>query len=114
MCVHVPPARAAHVPRCVRGSRRVRTAMAQLIRMVRDPRMRARDRMQAFIAGVGILSDAFNFFSINLVKNVMSNIYPQTSAQTSAIGTAALVGAVFGQVVFGSLADKLGRRTIFI
>lgn len=48
------------------------------------------------------------------VKNVMNSLYPQSKAQTSAISTAALVGAVFGQIVFGALADRLGRRVIFI
>lgn len=44
----------------------------------------------------------------------MNSLYPQSKAQTSAISTAALVGAVFGQIVFGALADRLGRRVIFI
>lgn len=33
---------------------------------------------------------------------------------TTYIKTAALVGAVLGQLVFGALADKLGRRVIFV
>jgi MFS family permease len=38
----------------------------------------------------------------------------QSSAQTSMISTAALVGAMFGQLIFGGLADAIGRRVIFI
>lgn len=48
------------------------------------------------------------------VKNVMKSIYTQSDAQSSAIGTAALSGAVLGQLIFGSLADQLGRKTIFV
>ncbi len=40
--------------------------------------------------------------------------YPQSEGQTSAISSAALAGAIIGQLVFGSLADRLGRRLIFI
>jgi MFS transporter, PHS family, inorganic phosphate transporter len=40
--------------------------------------------------------------------------YPQTQGQTSAISSAALAGAIIGQLTFGSLADRLGRRTIFV
>ena len=45
---------------------------------------------------------------------VMAQVYNQTSAQTSMISTTALWGAVLGQLTFGSLADKFGRRIIFI
>jgi MFS family permease len=36
------------------------------------------------------------------------------AVQKSAISTSALVGAVLGQVFFGSLADRLGRKRIFL
>lgn len=51
---------------------------------------------------------------INLAKNILAAIYPQSTAQTAALGTAAIVGAVIGQLFFGGLADVIGRRTIFI
>jgi hypothetical protein len=50
------------------------------------------DGLQTFLAGVGILSDAYNLFIINLVKQVMGAIYEQSEGATSAISTAALVG----------------------
>lgn len=40
--------------------------------------------------------------------------YPQSQGQTSAISSAALAGAIIGQLTFGSLADRLGRRAIFV
>ena len=60
------------------------------------------------------MSDAYDLFVINIVKNVLASIYPQSVDDTAGLGTAALVGAVFGQLIFGSLADKLGRRVIFV
>jgi MFS family permease len=70
--------------------------------------------LKTFVAGAGFMSDAYDLFIIDVVKNVMSELYPQSAAQTAAVSTAALVGAVLGQLVFGALADKVGRRTIFM
>ena len=61
------------------------------------------------------MSDAYDLFVINLVKSVLFAVYPlaadaaenkalETNA-AAAITTAALVGAVFGQLVFGTFAD---------
>ena len=70
--------------------------------------------LKTFVAGAGFMSDAYDLFIIDVVKNVMSELYPQSAAQTAAVSTAALVGAVLGQLVFGALADKVGRRVIFM
>ena len=48
------------------------------------------------------------------VKNVLSSVYVLSDGQLSAISTVALVGAVFGQLTFGALADRMGRRVIFV
>lgn len=70
------------------------------------------------------MSDAYDLFVINLVKNVLFQVYPLAAdsgqnkaldtSLAAAITTAALVGAIFGQLTFGIFADYLGRRVIFI
>ena len=67
-----------------------------------------------WLSGVGFFADAYDLFVINIVKNIMASLYPQTTAQTADLATAAIIGAVFGQLFFGGLADYIGRRTIFI
>ncbi len=68
------------------------------------------------MSGVGFLSDAYVLFVINLVKNVLDDLYKDEMFENaqSLVGTAALAGAVLGQLVFGGLADRLGRRVIFV
>jgi len=63
---------------------------------------------------VGVVSDAYNLFVINMVKNVIATIYPQTTATASAISIATIAGAVVGHLVFGTLADQIGRKVIFV
>ncbi len=45
---------------------------------------------------------------------IMSYVYDQSSNDQSMISTAALVGAMIGQLSFGFLADMIGRRLCFI
>jgi MFS family permease len=72
--------------------------------------------LQTVIAGIGFLSDSYDLFIINMVLRVLSTLYPPLAspAMASPISTAALIGAVAGQLVCGSLADTVGRRAIFI
>lgn len=70
------------------------------------------------LVGVGFLCDAYDLFVINLVIHIlasMSSVYgPQTTSDTQMLAVSALAGAIAGQLLFGSLADFLGRRVIFI
>ncbi len=70
-----------------------------------------------FISGAGFLADAYDLFVINVVVDMMSKVdYHQqlTNTLKSTIKTTALIGAVVGQILFGSIADLIGRRTVFI
>eukprot|EP01135_Chromosphaera_perkinsii_P005230 Nk52_evm13s326 gene=Nk52_evmTU13s326 len=69
---------------------------------------------RVLICGAGFLADAYDLFVINIVKVVMKDNWPQTTADASLVSTTALVGAILGQLFFGSFADWLGRRAIFI
>ena len=69
---------------------------------------------QTWLSGCGFFADAYDLFSINIVKNIMASKYPQSTSQTADLATAAIIGAVIGQLFFGGLADVLGRRAIFI
>ena len=80
--------------------------------------------VRTVVSGVGFMSDAYDLFIINIVKSVLFKVYPlaasaadNKSAQTAvaaAVTTAALVGAIFGQLLFGAFADRIGRRAIFV
>ncbi|KAL8486625.1 hypothetical protein ACS0TY_023352 [Phlomoides rotata] len=75
------------------------------------------------IAGMGFFTDAYDLFCISLVTKLLGRIYytekgalkpgtlpPQISA--AVIGTA-FVGTLTGQLFFGWLGDKLGRKRVY-
>jgi PHS family inorganic phosphate transporter-like MFS transporter len=69
-----------------------------------------------FIAGVGFFIDSYLIFSINLVNNVMAYVYPSQADELtiSAITTSSVAGTLLGQILFGMLADILGRKVTFV
>ncbi|KAI0091412.1 major facilitator superfamily domain-containing protein [Irpex rosettiformis] len=69
------------------------------------------------IAGVGFFTDAYDIFSINIASVMMAFVYnsnnsKQSLAQT-AIKTAAPIGTFIGQLLFGWLADRIGRKRMY-
>lgn len=69
------------------------------------------------VAGTGFFTDAYDLFSANFITALIGLVYFSghtipTSADT-AIKLSTTAGAVLGQVVFGWLADKLGRKRMY-
>ena len=75
------------------------------------------------IAGMGFFTDAYDLFSISTISKLLGRLYyfdpssqkpgklPPT-VNNFVIGTA-LVGTLSGQLVFGWLGDKLGRKKVY-
>ncbi|OEL30032.1 putative inorganic phosphate transporter 1-13 [Dichanthelium oligosanthes] len=66
---------------------------------------------------MGFFTDAYDFFAISLVIDIIRNKYyhqePIPKRVSAAIHSIALCGAVRGQLVFGWLGDKMGRKRIY-
>lgn len=77
---------------------------------------------------MGFFTDAYDLFSISLLTNLLGRIYFQDNPfyiqgavnpgklpinYNAAISAVALCGALFGQALFGRLADMMGRRSVY-
>ncbi|KAJ4765045.1 phosphate transporter 1 [Rhynchospora pubera] len=74
------------------------------------------------IAGMGLFTDAYSLFSIVPVTYLIGRIYynPQDgkpgtvpTALRAAVVASALVGTVVGQLLFGFLGDRIGRKKVY-
>ncbi|KAL0456994.1 UNVERIFIED_CONTAM: Inorganic phosphate transporter 1-4 [Sesamum latifolium] len=75
------------------------------------------------IAGMGFFTDAYDLFSISLVAKLLGRIYytkpgapkPGTlpPSVSSSVTGVALVGTLAGQLFFGWLGDKMGRKKVY-
>ncbi|MEM0129098.1 MAG: MFS transporter [Thermoplasmata archaeon] len=69
------------------------------------------------VAGIGFFTDAYDLFVIGLAIPILVAQYEGGVLQAIPIGllaSAALIGAVLGPVVFGLLADRWGRRRVYL
>ncbi|CAM8980210.1 unnamed protein product [Rhodiola kirilowii] len=79
--------------------------------------------MAIVIAGMGFFTDAYDLFSISLVTSLLGRIYyhKQGSGKpgtlppdvAGAVNGVAFVGTLIGQLFFGWLGDKLGRKKVY-
>ncbi|CAH2068869.1 unnamed protein product, partial [Thlaspi arvense] len=76
------------------------------------------------IAGMGFFTDAYDLFCISAISKLLGRLYyynPQKNAKPGKLPTkvnnfvvgVAIVGTLAGQLVFGWLGDKLGRKKVY-
>jgi len=75
---------------------------------------RNRNIKKIVVSGVGFFSDAYDLFIINIVMLILARDFSMSSSDKSMVSAAALWGAVCGQLGFGLVADKIGRKKGFV
>jgi PHS family inorganic phosphate transporter-like MFS transporter len=72
------------------------------------------------VAGVGFFTDSYDIFAINLAVGMLGVVYWQgehkgkiPSASDTAIKVSTSGGTVIGQLFFGWLADRIGRKRMY-
>ncbi|KAF9223533.1 phosphate permease [Gyrodon lividus] len=69
------------------------------------------------VAGVGFFTDAYDIFAISIAASMLGYVYGKggalTTWQSTGLKAATPVGNLVGQLVFGWLADILGRKRMY-
>ncbi|CEI85793.1 Putative Phosphate:H symporter [Rhizopus microsporus] len=71
------------------------------------------------VSGIGFFTDAYDIFAINLVSAMIGFVYFQENGNKTpynvdtAIKVSCSVGTVVGQLLFGWLADRVGRKRMY-
>ena len=71
-------------------------------------------RRAVVISGMGFFTDAYDLFVIATVATLVKTQWHLSTTQTSWVTGSAILAAFFGAVIFGRIADVLGRKTIYV
>jgi len=66
-----------------------------------------------FISGMGFFTDAYDLFIIGVVMAILKDEWHPSAAAVGLVTSTALLAAAFGAVIFGRVADMLGRKRIY-
>ncbi|MBN2637621.1 MAG: MFS transporter [Bacteroidales bacterium] len=66
-----------------------------------------------FVSGMGFFTDAYDLFIIGVAISVIAPIWHLTSLETGLLGSVSLISALLGSVIFGRIADKMGRKKVY-
>jgi MFS transporter, PHS family, inorganic phosphate transporter len=66
-----------------------------------------------FVSGMGFFTDAYDLFVIGIVVALLKTEWSLSTAQVSWINSATLLASAVGAIVFGRVADILGRKRIY-
>ncbi len=64
-------------------------------------------------SGMGFFTDAYDLFIIGVALAILTPLWHLNALQISLLGSTSLIAAAFGAIIFGRLADRLGRKFIY-
>jgi len=66
-----------------------------------------------FVSGMGFFTDAYDLFVIGIVVSLIKTQWTLSTNQVSWLNSATLLASAVGAIVFGRVADMLGRKKIY-
>ena len=64
-------------------------------------------------SGMGFFTDAYDLFIIGVVLAILTPLWHLNALEISLLGSTSLIAAALGSIIFGRLADYVGRRSIY-
>src|SRR5947208_7436470 len=64
-------------------------------------------------SGMGFFTDAYDLFIIGAVLAILKPLWHLSALEISLLGSTSIIAAALGSLIFGWLADRLGRKFIY-
>ncbi|TFY72287.1 hypothetical protein EVG20_g720 [Dentipellis fragilis] len=109
----LPSGRQAHTSAALELDERRRAALAE----VDNAKFSWFHVKVCMVAGAGFFTDAYDIFAINIASTMLGYVYGKNHVlntnQDLGVKVATPIGNLFGQLLFGWLADVLGRKRMY-
>jgi PHS family inorganic phosphate transporter-like MFS transporter len=66
-----------------------------------------------FVSGMGFFTDAYDLFIIGVVMVILRRLWHTSPLEESLVNSTALLASAFGALLFGRVADMVGRKRIY-
>src|ERR1700761_2439961 len=66
-----------------------------------------------FISGMGFFTDAYDLFIIGVVMALLKSEWHISPTEEGLVASTALLASAFGAILFGRVADMIGRKRIY-
>ena len=86
---------------------------AALLQTLDDSKISRFQIKTMFVAGMGFFTDAYDLFVIGIVVSLLKTQWSLSTGQVSWLNSATLLASAFGAIIFGRVADMLGRKRIY-
>ncbi|GLV58987.1 MFS transporter [Dictyobacter sp. S3.2.2.5] len=64
-------------------------------------------------SGMGFFTDAYDLFIIGVALSILTPLWHLNTFEVSLIGSTSLIAAALGSIIFGRIADFVGRKAIY-
>jgi MFS family permease len=71
-------------------------------------------RRAVLTSGMGFFTDAYDLFVISTVAVLVKSQWHLSTTKVSILSSFAILGAFFGALIFGRIADVFGRRAVYV
>ena len=79
-----------------------------------DTRFTKTQRKVWILSAMGVMLDGFDFFIIGVALPLIARDFQMHAATRGLVAVAAVAGALLGALVFGQVADRIGRKGMFL
>ncbi|GCF10523.1 MFS transporter [Dictyobacter arantiisoli] len=64
-------------------------------------------------SGMGFFTDAYDLFIIGVALSILTPLWHLNTFEISIIGSSSLIAAALGSLIFGRIADFIGRKSVY-
>lgn len=95
-------------------SNAVGNAHAQSVLMQLDDSKLSSFHWKAMItSGMGFFTDAYDLFIIGVALSILTPLWHLNTVEISLVGSTSLIAAALGSIIFGRIADHIGRKAVY-